>query len=58
MPTPTRNYTQWFVNCALVNIKGSGGGKPEGFAKFPGHYKPDDLGTARNFFSEIKRLLC
>jgi len=44
MPTPTFNYSQWYVNCALVDIKGPGGGTPAGFARLPGAYKPDDIG--------------
>jgi hypothetical protein len=42
MPTTQFDYSQWFVNCAQVNIIGPGGGKPTGFAKFPGSYKIDD----------------
>ncbi|KAF2866099.1 glycoside hydrolase [Massariosphaeria phaeospora] len=36
--------TQWYVNCAQVDIVGSGGGTPSGFAKFPGSYKIDGPG--------------
>jgi hypothetical protein len=36
--------SKYFANCALVNIKGAGGGIPKGFAKFPGTYYPEDLG--------------
>ncbi|KAK3314050.1 glycosyl hydrolase family 61-domain-containing protein [Apodospora peruviana] len=38
MPTHIFNYSQWYVNCAEVNIIGPGGGTPTGFAKFPGTY--------------------
>ncbi|KAI1816928.1 lytic polysaccharide monooxygenase [Poronia punctata] len=44
MPTQLDNYTQWYVNCAQVNIIGPGGGTPTGFAKFPGTYEIDDPG--------------
>lgn len=43
-PNTVLGSTKWHANCALVNIKGAGGGIPKGFAKFPGEYKPDDLG--------------
>lgn len=38
------NYSQWYVNCAHVNVIGPGGGTPAGFAKFPGTYVVDDPG--------------
>jgi hypothetical protein len=38
MPTSMTNYSQWYVNCAHVNIIGPGGGTPTGFARFPGTY--------------------
>ena len=44
MPTDFVDYTQWYINCAHVNIIGPGGGTPEGFAKFPGTYQTDDPG--------------
>jgi hypothetical protein len=44
MPTNTFGYTQWYVNCAHLNIIGPGGGTPQGFAKFPGTYEVDDPG--------------
>lgn len=43
-PTPSVNYTEWYVNCAHVNIIGPGGGSPSEFAKFPGTYNIDDPG--------------
>ncbi|KAF2267774.1 hypothetical protein CC78DRAFT_489693 [Lojkania enalia] len=46
MPTATFNYTQWYVNCAHINIIGPGGGSIQGydFAKFPGTYVIMDPG--------------
>ncbi|KAF2018285.1 lytic polysaccharide monooxygenase [Aaosphaeria arxii CBS 175.79] len=44
MPSVGLNQTQWYINCALINLKGPGGGTPTGFARFPGAYKPDDPG--------------
>ncbi|KAK4035332.1 glycosyl hydrolase family 61-domain-containing protein [Parachaetomium inaequale] len=44
MPTNMFNYSQWYVNCAHVNIIGPGGGTPTGFAKFPGTYEIDSPG--------------
>ena len=38
------DYSQWFINCAHINIIGPGGGTPIGFAKFPGTYQPGDPG--------------
>jgi hypothetical protein len=46
MPTPSANYTQWYVNCAHVNIIGPGGGTPSGFARFPGTYNISDPGLS------------
>ncbi|RYP11677.1 hypothetical protein DL765_007636 [Monosporascus sp. GIB2] len=43
-PTASRGYQQFYVNCALVNIIGPGGGVPSGFARFPGTYTEDDPG--------------
>ncbi|KAK4110369.1 lytic polysaccharide monooxygenase [Canariomyces notabilis] len=42
-PTGT-DHSQWFINCAHINIIGPGGGTPTGFAKFPGTYQPGDPG--------------
>lgn len=46
MPTSSFNYTQWYVNCAHVNIVGSGTGLLEGYdyAQFPGTYDIMDPG--------------
>ncbi|KAI0408348.1 lytic polysaccharide monooxygenase [Xylaria palmicola] len=44
LPTPLVNFTQWYVNCAHVNIIGPGGGTPTEFAKFPGTYNTTDPG--------------
>jgi hypothetical protein len=49
MPTHMVNYTQWYVNCAHVNIMGTGGGTPTGFAKFPGTYDIDHPGKQARF---------
>jgi len=45
MPGASKDWPQYFINCALVNIIGPGGGTPTGFAKFPGSYDPEDIGT-------------
>lgn len=50
MPTEEFNYSQWYVNCAHVNIIGPGGGKPTEFAKFPGTYRIDDPVQYSNAF--------
>lgn len=44
MPTIELDYTQWYVNCAHINIIGNGGGVPSGFAQFPGTYDIHDPG--------------
>ncbi|KAF1949124.1 hypothetical protein CC80DRAFT_279525 [Byssothecium circinans] len=50
-----KDWEQWFINCAQVNIVGSGGGSLEGypFAKFPGSYDKNDPGNLNRteFFS-------
>lgn len=43
-PTASSGFQQFYVNCALVNIMGPGGGTPKGFARFPGTYQTDDPG--------------
>jgi hypothetical protein len=43
-PTDESSYQQFYVNCALVNIMGPGGGTPTGFARFPGTYQSEDPG--------------
>lgn len=43
-PTDSYNYTQWYVNCAHINVIGDGGGTPAGFARFPGTYSIDHPG--------------
>ncbi|KAF2006331.1 lytic polysaccharide monooxygenase [Amniculicola lignicola CBS 123094] len=45
--TSLYNYTQWYINCALVNVQSPPGvtpGTPKGFAKFPGAYNIEDPG--------------
>jgi hypothetical protein len=44
MPTIQFDYSQWYINCAHVNIIGPGGGTPRGFARFPGTYSIYDPG--------------
>jgi hypothetical protein len=55
MPTSYFNYTQWYVNCAHINIIGSGSGSLEGYeyAKFPGTYDIMDPGEL--FLIECKQ---
>ncbi|KAF2677311.1 lytic polysaccharide monooxygenase, partial [Lentithecium fluviatile CBS 122367] len=36
------NESQFYVNCAQINIIGPGGGTPTDFARFPGTYKVDE----------------
>lgn len=43
-PTHMYDYSQWYINCAQVNIIGPGGGTPTQFAKFPGTYDINDPG--------------
>lgn len=42
LPSPNHGQSQWFVNCAHVEIVGEGGGTPAGFVKFPNAYSEDD----------------
>jgi hypothetical protein len=42
LPTVQRGQSQWFVNCAHVEIVGSGGGTPGPMVRFPNAYKDDD----------------
>ena len=37
-------YSQWYVNCAHVNIIGPGGGKPGPLVRIPDCYHADDPG--------------
>ena len=37
-----KGYSQWYVACAHVEIKGSGGGTPTEFIRFPGAYSEED----------------
>ena len=39
-------YSQWYVNCAHVNIIGPGGGKPGPMVKIPDVYREDDPGIS------------
>ncbi|KAF2204462.1 hypothetical protein GQ43DRAFT_469035 [Delitschia confertaspora ATCC 74209] len=38
------NSTQFYVNCAQINIIGQGGGTPGPLVRFPGAYNPTDAG--------------
>lgn len=42
LPTMQKGQSQWFVNCAHIEIVGPGGGKPDQFVRFPNAYKEDD----------------
>lgn len=46
-PSSTPGVTQFYINCAHINIVGPGGGSFDGydFAKFPGTYKHDSPGV-------------
>jgi len=43
-PAPDLGYSQWYVNCAHVNIIGPGGGKPGPMVRIPDVYREDDPG--------------
>ncbi|KAF2180124.1 lytic polysaccharide monooxygenase [Zopfia rhizophila CBS 207.26] len=43
-PSRLTNTSQWYVNCAHINVIGPGGGMPTGSAKFPGAYDLEDPG--------------
>lgn len=38
-PAALASRSQFYVNCAHVNIIGPGGGTPTGLARFPGTYQ-------------------
>jgi hypothetical protein len=58
MPTAIPNYSQWYVNCAQVNIIGPGGGIPTEFAHFPGTYDINHPGKQALIFpNKIKKLI-
>ncbi|KAJ4289071.1 hypothetical protein N0V90_011413 [Kalmusia sp. IMI 367209] len=42
LPHREIGQTQWFVNCAHINIVGEGGGTPGPFIRFPDGYKDED----------------
>ncbi|KAK4032570.1 glycosyl hydrolase family 61-domain-containing protein [Parachaetomium inaequale] len=44
MPTASKYYLQFYINCAFVNIIGPGGGTPTEFVRFPGSYQDEDPG--------------
>lgn len=45
-PSAKFNQTQWYVNCAQIEIKGEGGGNPGELIKFPGGYDLFDYGES------------
>ncbi|OAL03137.1 hypothetical protein IQ06DRAFT_334598 [Phaeosphaeriaceae sp. SRC1lsM3a] len=42
LPSSQHGQSQWFVNCANVEIVGEGGGTPGPFVKFPNAYSEDE----------------
>jgi hypothetical protein len=42
LPTVQRGQSQWFVNCAHIEIIGSGGGTPGKMVRFPNAYREDE----------------
>jgi hypothetical protein len=42
---PDDSRTQFYVNCAHVNVIGPGGGSPGTFVKFPGLYNKNTPGV-------------
>lgn len=46
LPGPTIGYSQWYVNCAHVNIIGPGGGNPGPMVRIPDVYREDDPGIS------------
>ena len=42
LPSSEHGQSQWFVNCAHVEIVGQGGGTPGPFIRFPNAYSEDD----------------
>jgi hypothetical protein len=41
-PSGNLGQSQWFVNCAHINVVGNGGGSPTKFVKFPNAYNDED----------------
>ena len=41
-PSGNMGQSQWFVNCAHINVVGNGGDSPKDFLRFPGAYKDED----------------
>jgi len=39
------NQTQWFINCAHIDVNGPGGGTPGPLVKIPGAYDSWDSST-------------
>jgi len=44
MPHTEFGYSQWYVNCAHINVVGPGGGVPGPLVKIPQVYREDDPG--------------
>jgi hypothetical protein len=42
LPSSQHGQSQWFVNCAHVEIVGNGGGIPGPFVRFPNAYSQDE----------------
>lgn len=42
LPAAEKGQSQWFVNCAHVDILGEGGGTPGPMIRFPGAYDEED----------------
>ena len=42
LPHGEKGQSQWFVNCAHVEIVGAGGGTPGPFVRFPGAYSEEE----------------
>lgn len=57
LPTKMYNYSQWYVNCAHINVIGPGGATPKGFAKFPGTYTVDSPGKSSVFLWVVFKMM-
>jgi hypothetical protein len=42
LPSSQHGQSQWFVNCAHIEVVGNGGGTPGPFVRFPNAYSQDD----------------
>jgi hypothetical protein len=41
-PSGNLGQSQWFVNCAHIDVVGNGGGSPTQFVRFPNAYNDED----------------